>query len=112
MIFTNIVLFALHVILEIAGFKLILIEFFVCKSLASKPVDCTGNEFLFDILTKLIIELQAFFDIGASIILVVIVFISGWLRRGEKVKEGLRRDRFLDYAGLLCGCEYVSKDKA
>lgn len=72
-------------ILIILIFKLALIEVlqvFVLESLTSEPVDSTGNELLLDVLTQLIVKLQALLNVRRSI-----VIILRGLRRVEEVEE-------------------------
>lgn len=99
LVLTSIIIIVLVVLVIELG-KVILIEFLKGEGLAGEPVDRTGNQLLLDVLAKLVVQLQAFLNIGGGII----VLISRRLGRREEVEEGLSRDRLLDDAGLLGGC--------
>ena len=88
------------VILIIEVTEVVLIELLKGEGLASEPVDGPGNQLLLDVLTELVVELQAVLNIRGSIIIIV----RRRLRGREEVEEGLGRDRLLDDAGLLGGC--------
>jgi hypothetical protein len=54
------------------------------KGFSSEPIDGTGDKLLLNVLTQLIVKLETFFDVAATIIAI----ISTWcLGRGEEVEE-------------------------
>jgi hypothetical protein len=71
------------------------------KSLAGEPVDSAGDELLLDVLTELVVELEALLDVGGGI---VVLLVLGRARGVEEVEERLCGNGLLDNAGLLCVC--------
>ena len=61
----------------------LLIEFLELQCLSGKPVDGTWNEFLFDILTQLIVSLQTFLNVGSHIVIIATRGLWG----GEKIEK-------------------------
>jgi hypothetical protein len=53
------------------------------QSLASEPVDGTGDELLLDVLAELVVELETLLDVRGSIVL-LILWGRGWV---EEVEE-------------------------
>jgi hypothetical protein len=69
------------------------------QSLAGEPVDGTGDKLLLDVLSELVVKLEALLDVGRSIVLVL------WgVGRVEEVEERLSRNSLLDDARLLGVC--------
>lgn len=92
----------LVLVLIVLIFELALVEVLevlVLEGLASEPVDGAGDELLLDVLTELVVELEALLDVGSSI---VIVLGRAW--GVEEVKERLCGNGLLNDAGLLCVC--------
>lgn len=77
--------------------EVVLLHLLKSKGLARKPVDGTRDELLLDVLTKLVVKLEALFDVTGSIVVV----LRRRLGRGEEVEEGLGGDGLLDNASLL-----------
>ena len=77
------VFFLIIFIFKIA-FLHIIIQLLELKSLASKPINSTGNELLLNVLTQLVVEFKTFLNISGSII---IVFIGRSLGGREEVEE-------------------------
>jgi hypothetical protein len=48
------------------------------KSLASEPVDSTRDELLFDVLSQLVVKLEAFLDVTCSVVVILISRSLGW----------------------------------
>lgn len=63
--------------------KIVLIHLLKSKGLSRKPVDGTRNELLLDVLTQLVVELEALFNVTGSIV----VILRRRLGRGEEVEE-------------------------
>lgn len=97
MVLTGVIVVLIVLFLKVR--KVILIKLLESEGLAGEPVDRARNQFLLDILAKLVVELQPLFNIGGSLV----VIIRRGLRRREEVEEGFGRDGLLDDAGLL-GC--------
>lgn len=85
-------------LIEVLLIKVILIHLLESEGLSSKPVDGTGNQLLLDVLTQLVVKLEALLDVGSGVIIVL-----GWCLGGrEEVEERLGGDSLLDNAGLFC----------
>lgn len=80
-IFTEIIVILVKVLLILI--KIVLIHLLKGKGLSRKPVDGTRNEFLLDVLTQLVVELEALFNVTGS----VVVVLRRRLGRGEEVEE-------------------------
>lgn len=78
----------------------VLTQLLELQSLTGEPVDGTGNQLLLDILTQLVVQLQALLNVASN----GLVIIDRWLRGGEEVEEGLGGHADLDNAGLLGVC--------
>lgn len=82
---------------------LILVILLVLQSLAGKVVDGTGDDLLLKVLSELVIRLETGIEL-LELGLVDIVGLEGfgrwWLRRLEKVEEGLGWDFLSDRSGL------------
>jgi len=78
----------------------IIIHLLKLESLASVPVDGTGNKLLLDIFTDLVIKLETLFDIRGSIINLILI-TSRWRWRSKEVEEALSRDCSLNNPSLL-----------
>lgn len=76
-----VIIILIVVFLELA-LEFVVVQLFKGKSIACEPVDRAGNEFLLDVLAKLVVQLETLFDVRRSIV----VFCRG-LRRGEEVEE-------------------------
>lgn len=80
----------LILILVVLIFKFALVEvfdIFILKSLAGEPVDSTGDELLFDVLTKLVVELEALLNVRGDTGSLVIVLVLGGLGWVKEVEE-------------------------
>lgn len=77
--------------------KVILINLLEGQSLASEPVNGTRDQLLLDVLTKLVVELEALLDVASGIV----VILRGGLGGREEVEERLGGDSLLDNASLL-----------
>lgn len=71
------------VILEILLVEVLLIHLLEGEGLTGEPVDGTGDQLLLDVLTELVVELEALLDVGGSVI-VLLTWCVGW---GEEVEE-------------------------
>lgn len=86
----------IFIILEFVPFHIIT-QFFVLKSLAGKPVNCTRDELLLDIFSQLVVKFKSLFDIRRDSLVVV----RRGLRRGEEIEKGFCRHGYLDDPSLL-----------
>lgn len=72
-------------VLVVLVFKLALVKVFnvlVLKSLAGEPVNGAGNELLFDVLTKLVVELETLLNVGGGV--VIVLWGLGWVKEVEE----------------------------
>ena len=67
--------------------------------LAGEPVNGSGDKLLLDVLTKLVVELEAVLDI--VLVRLILVKVRGRSGRGEEVEEALGGNGALDNTGLL-----------
>jgi hypothetical protein len=67
------------------------------ESLAGKPIDCARDKLLFDVLAKLIVKFEAFFDVGGD----GVIIVSRWLWGREEIEEGFGRHGDLNDSGLF-----------
>lgn len=79
--------------------KVILIQLLKGEGLASEPVDGTRDQLLLNVLSQLVVELEALLNVGSGIV----VILGRGLGGREEVEEGFGRDRLLDNASLLGG---------
>jgi hypothetical protein len=86
------------VILKVLLVEILLVHLLEGEGLTGKPVNGAGNELLLDVLTKLVVELEALLDVGGGVI-VLLTWCVGW---GEEVEEGLGGDGLLNDTGLFC----------
>jgi hypothetical protein len=56
----------------------VIIQLLKLKSLASEPVDSTRDELLFDVLSQLVVKLEAFLDVTCSVVVILISRSLGW----------------------------------
>jgi hydrogenase-4 membrane subunit HyfE len=98
MVLTQIVLVILLVI-KVLSLQVVLVNFLKRQGLASEPVYCTRDKLLLDVLTKLIVELEALLNVRAGIFIVLI--LGGRLRWREEAEERLGWYCLLDNTGLL-----------
>ena len=81
-VLTQIIIFLVILVLEISFLHVI--HFLELKSLASEPIDRTGNELLLDVFTQLVIKLKTLLNVTRGIIVIIV----GWcLGRIEEVEE-------------------------
>jgi hypothetical protein len=93
------VLILIFVVLEVLHVTAHTLEL---TSLAGEPVDGTGNELLLDVLTELVVELQALLEIQG--VLVLLIEVGRGLGGSEEVEEAFRGNSALDDTGLLGVC--------
>ena len=86
------------VILKVFLIEVLLVHLLKGEGLPGEPVNGAGNQLLLDVLTELVVELEALLDVGSGII-VLLAWCVGW---GEEVEEGLGGDGLLDDTGLFC----------
>ena len=67
------------------------------QCLTSEPIDGAGDEFLFDIFTKLVVQLKFLLEL----IINLFVIVDGWSGRVEEVEERRSWDALLHDAGLF-----------
>ena len=96
-----ILILVIILIIEI-GIVEIVIDFLEMKSVAGEPVNGTGNELFFNVFAELIVQLEAFLDVGCDGFIVLTLRRLWWV---EEVKEGVGWDGLLENAGLLGSCE-------
>lgn len=97
LVLTQIIIVILIIFVLKIGFIQIVAERLELQRLTCEPIDGTRNELLLDVLAERVVELQALFDVGCSIVILV-----RWrLGRREEVEKGVRWDGLLDNAGLL-----------
>jgi hypothetical protein len=83
MILTQVIIFFIIVILEVALLQFIL-ELLELQGLTGEPINSAGNELLLDIFAKLIVQLKALLDIRCSII---VIFLCWRFRGREEVEK-------------------------
>lgn len=86
------------IILKVFLVKVLLVHLLEGQSLSGEPVDGAGDQLLLDVLTELVVELEALLNVGGSII-VLLAWCVGW---GEEVEEGLGGNGLLDDTRLFC----------
>lgn len=101
LVVAEIILILILLVIEIGFVHLTIINLLVAKSFASEPVDSARDELLLDILTEMVVELEAFFDLGGGILIFFVVVVAGRLGGRKEVEEGLGGDSLLDNASLL-----------
>jgi len=86
------------VIVEILAFNLVL-QFFELKSFTGVPVNGARDKLLFDVFTKVIVELQSLlkFSVGIVVVIVTRERFGGV----EEIEETFGRDSPLNNTGLL-----------
>lgn len=97
-VLAQVIIILIIIIVEVASVQIVIGELLKGKSLTSEPVDGTGDKLLLDILTELVVKLEALLDVGLGILIVV---VAGSLGRGEEVEERLCGDCLLHDTGLL-----------
>lgn len=80
--------------------EVILVHLLEGQSLASKPVNGTRDQLLLDVLTQLVVQLEALLDVASS----VVVILGGCLGGRKEVEEGLGGNCLLDNTSLLGVC--------
>jgi hypothetical protein len=98
------VIFVILIVIEAARLKLVVVKLLESKSFTREPINRTGNKFLLDILSKLVIQLQAVLDIRCNVRIFVLVIFLRRCGRIEEKEEGLGRYRLFDDAGLFRSC--------
>lgn len=95
------ILVVILVVLIVKLVKLIRIhivtQFLKLEGFPREPIDGSGYEFLLDIFSKLVVKLEAFFNIRSN----RIIIFCGGLWGSEEVEERLCRYRNLDNTGLF-----------
>lgn len=86
------------VLVEVLIVEVLLVHLLKGQGLSGEPVDGAGNQLLLDVLTELVVELEALLDVGGGIV----VLLAGCVGRGEEVEERLGGDGLLDDTGLFC----------
>lgn len=71
------------VILEVLLVEVLLIHLLEGEGLSGEPVDGTGDQLLLDVLTELVVELEALLNVRGGVI-VLLTWCVGW---GEEVEE-------------------------
>ncbi|CAF3457518.1 unnamed protein product [Fusarium graminearum] len=74
----QVILILIVVIVKVGTVELIVRDLLESESLASEPVDGTGNELLLDVLTELVVELETLLDVGLGVLVIVIGRSLGW----------------------------------
>lgn len=82
--------------------KVLLAEALELAGLSGEPIDSTGNKLLLDILTELVVKLEALLNISS--LFIILIKVGGRLGRAEEVEERLGRNSALDNASLLGVC--------
>jgi hypothetical protein len=104
MVLAQVIFLLIVLILEVVLLQFI-VQLLELKSLASKPVDSTGDQLLLNIFAELVVKLKALLDVASGI---VRILLGGRLGGVEEVEERLGLDGLLDNASLLGVCTLVS----
>lgn len=88
------------VLIEVLLVKLVLVHLLESEGLSSKPVDGTGNELLLNVLTQLVVKLEALLNVGSGIVVV----LGGCIGGREEVEKRLGGNSLLDNTSLFCVC--------
>lgn len=86
------------VVLEVLLVEILLIHLLEGEGLPGEPVNGAGDQLLLDVLTELVVELEALLNVGGGII-ILLTWCVGW---GEEVEERLGGNGLLDDTRLFC----------
>lgn len=71
------------IVLKVFLVEVLLVHLLESEGLSGEPIDRAGNQLLLDVLTKLVVELEALLNVRGGVI-VLLTWCVGW---GEEVEE-------------------------